>query len=83
MSETKFTLGNTLRAIRYLTFVFLVLAPLWYAIAWWFKQVDDKAQLQVYLMLVSIIMMNPIMDAYDWALKTFSRDKEQCREHKK
>tara|TARA_R110000823_G_scaffold295915_1_gene415896 strand:- start:479 stop:709 length:231 start_codon:yes stop_codon:yes gene_type:complete len=76
MNEKKLTLNNTLRAASYLSFVFLVLAPLWYAIAWWFGQVDEKAQLQAYLLLVSIIMVNPIIDAYDWALKKFCTCKE-------
>jgi hypothetical protein len=76
MNDSKFTVPNVLRALRYTAFMVVTLGLLIWFLAYTFVRVDEKAQLSTYIMMSTFLVLPHLIDIYDWLLNKFSSNKE-------
>jgi uncharacterized membrane protein YbhN (UPF0104 family) len=69
MNKTKLTLGNALRALRYMSFMIVTLGSLMVILTWGFTNVDEKTQLTTYLLMSTLLVLPHLIDIYDWLTK--------------
>ena len=76
MNDSKFTVPNVLRALRYIAFMTVTLGLLMWFLAYTFTNVDEKTQLSTYMLMSTFLFLPHLIDIYDWLLNKFSSDKE-------
>ena len=76
MNDSKLTVPNVLRALRYTAFMVVTLGLLIWFLVHTFTSVDEKAQLSTYIMMSTFLFLPHINDIYDWLVNKFSSDKE-------
>lgn len=76
MNDSKLTVPNVLRALRYIAFMTVTLGLLIWFLAYTFTSVDEKAQLSTYIMMSTFLFLPHLIDIYDWLIKKLSSDKE-------
>ena len=74
MNKTKLTVPNILRALRYTAFMVVTLGSLMWFLTYTFTRVDEQTQLSTYLLMSTFLVLQHLIDIYDWLLKKFSSD---------
>jgi len=80
MNDTKLTVPNILRALRFMTYVTIVMGGALAAIVWGWEQSSDKTQLTTYATLATIAILPLVIDSYEWLIKKFSPKTKQVRD---
>jgi len=80
MERTKLTLPNALRALRYMTYVTVIMGAVLVAIVWGWEQSSEKTQLTTYATLATIAILPLVIDSYDWLIKKLSPKTKQSRD---
>jgi len=80
MNKTKLTVPNILRALRYAAFMVVTLGSLMWFLTYTFVRVDEQTQLSTYLLMSTFLVLQHLIDIYDWLLKKLSPKTKQVRD---
>jgi hypothetical protein len=80
MNKTKLTVPNILRALRYTAFMVVTLGSLMWFLTYTFVRVDEQTQLSTYLLMSTFLVLQHLIDIYDWLLKKLSPKTKQVRD---
>ena len=80
MNDTKLTVPNILRALRYTAFMVVTLGLLMSFLMWGWERSSDKTQLSTYLVISTLVFLPHLIDIYDWLIKKLSPKTKQVRD---
>ena len=76
MNKSELTLGNALRALRYLAYIAVVMPILIVVMGKGFGMLDEREQTYVYVLSMCFLLTPHVVSGYTSLLNLFSSDKE-------